>query len=963
MTATPLPLESSRPLRLLIVEDLAHDADLMVRELQRAGYAPDWECVEDEPAFLAALARPLDVILSDYTLPQFSALRALTLLGERRLGIPLIVITGAVGEETAVDCIKHGAADYLLKDRLTRLGTAVGQVIEQHRLREAERRAEQAVGASQQRLEAIVNNALDAILVADDDGRYIDVNPAACELTGYGRERLLCMSVWDLTPDLDIELGQTTWHRFVSEGRASGEYQLRCRDGTIIDVEFRAVANVLPGMHVSACRDISARKRAGEILARHEAQYRRIVETAQEGIWEIDADLHTTFANQKMAEMLGTTVDAMLGMPIFSFMDDEGRALATAGMDRRLRGIAERYEVKYVRSDGSDLWAIVAANPVFDEAGRYAGALALLTDITERKRVERALEENRDFLQAVIDAVPDPIFVKDEQHRWILGNRMFWKLLGLGPEAALGKSDLDLLPVNEAAVFWEKDNLVLQTGKENENEESLTDSEGRTRQISTKKSRFLDAGGRPVLVGVIRDISERKEFEAQLTQLAYYDQLSGLPNRSLFLNRLEHALARSPRQGRCVAVLFLDLDNFKVVNDSLGHGVGDQLIAAVAARLRSSLRAGDTAARFGGDEFAILLDDVDAVVDAREAADRIGRSLHAPIVLDDHQICPSVSIGVAVCSPGGESPEGMLQHADIAMYRAKANGKAQYAVFDQEMEVDAMDRLTLESALRQAIAQDELRIDYQPIVNLKTGRITELEALIRWQHPQWGLISPSRFIPVAEETGLIVPIGHWVLQQACRRVQAWRSDLPDAHDLVMSVNLSARQFLHPELVADVTRVLRETGLEPGSLKLEITESVLMQRMDEAVVKMLELKALGVHLAIDDFGTGYSSLAYLKDFPVDTLKIDRSFVQGIGNDRSDLAIVQSVIALANSLQLAVTAEGIETAQQLEALQAFGCDHGQGYFLARPASAAAVSALLVAGGPLFALPVNPDMVTAA
>jgi EAL domain-containing protein (putative c-di-GMP-specific phosphodiesterase class I) len=339
------------------------------------------------------------------------------------------------------------------------------------------------------------------------------------------------------------------------------------------------------------------------------------------------------------------------------------------------------------------------------------------------------------------------------------------------------------------------------------------------------------------------------------------------------------------------------------------------------------------------------------------------RNLHAPITLDSHEICPSFSIGVAVSCPGSETPEGMLRHADLAMYRAKANGKAQYAVFDQAMAIDAMDRLTLEAELRQAIAQDELRIEYQPIVDLETGRITELEALVRWQHPRLGLVSPARFIPVAEETGLIVPIGHWVLEQACRRAQAWRATMPDAHNLAMSVNLSARQFRHPELVADVASVLRETGLEPGALKLEITESVLMQRMDAAIATMHELKALGVRLAIDDFGTGYSSLAYLKHFPIDTLKIDRSFVHGIGQDHSDLAIVRSVIALANSLHLAVTAEGIETAQQLEELQTLGCDHGQGFFLARPAPDDAVRLLLAAEGSLVEPYVHPTVITAA
>ena len=580
-------------------------------------------------------------------------------------------------------------------------------------------------------------------------------------------------------------------------------------------------------------------------------------------------------------------------------------------------------------------------------------------ELVEHQQTERALHEHRDFLQAVIDAVPDPIFVKDAQHRWVLGNRTFWKLFALDPSTALGKSDFDLLPAGEASVCREKDNLVLGTGETNENEESVTDGQGRTRQVLTKKSRFLDGAGRPVLVGVIRDISERKQLEAQMNRLAYYDQLSGLPNRSLFLDRLGNALARAARSGHTVAVLFLDLDNFKVINDSLGHEVGDRLLAAVAERLRASVRSGDTAARFGGDEFAVLLEDVGSDAYAREAADRMVMSLHAPIMIDTHELCPSFSIGVTMSTPGGDTVEEMLRQADLAMYRAKANGKAQYAVFDQAMAADAMDRLTLECELRQALSRDQLRIEYQPIVDLATGRIVEVEALLRWQHPQLGLVSPARFIPVAEETGLIVPIGHWVLEQACRQARAWRATAPNARDVMVGVNLSARQFRHPKLMADIARILRDTGLEPSALKLEITESIVMQYMSSAIVTMQQLKALGTRLAIDDFGTGYSSLSYLQRFPVDTLKIDGSFVHGFERDHRDMAIVRSVIALARGLDLTVTAEGIETEEQLAELQALGCSYGQGFYLARPAPVDGVSILLEAGSLSIAPRTHADL----
>ncbi len=626
----------------------------------------------------------------------------------------------------------------------------------------------------------------------------------------------------------------------------------------------------------------------------------------------------------------------------------EGRSLGALSIDGERPHAFSPSQVRFLEALAAHLSVAVDNARLFAE---------LRHELIEHQRTEQALQEHRDFLQAVIDAVPDPIFVKDEQHRWKLGNRAFWTLFALDPGTALGKSDREFLPADEAVTFWDNDNLVLRTGETHENEEALTDGEGRTRHVLTKKSRFIDAAGHPVLVGVIRDISERKQLEAQMNRLAYYDQLSGLPNRALFLDRLGLALARSARSGRSVAVFFLDLDNFKVINDSLGHEVGDRLLAAVAGRLRSSIRAGDTAARFGGDEFAVLLEDVGGAEYAREAADRIVASLHVPIVIDTHELCPSFSIGVTVSNPDSDTVEEMLRQADLAMYRAKANGKAQYAVFDQAMAIDAMDRLTLESELRQALARDQLFVEYQPIVKLDTGRITEVEALLRWDHPTLGLVSPSRFIPVAEETGLIVPIGQWVLEQTCRQAQSWRREQPSAADLIMSVNLSARQFRHPELVASVARILHDTGLEPGALKLEITESIVMQHMNSAIATMHQLKALGGRLAIDDFGTGYSSLSYLQRFPVDTLKIDGSFVHGFNRDQRDMAIVRSVIALARGLDLTVTAEGIETVEQLHELQALGCDHGQGFFLARPVPARVITNLLAAGDSLLRPLVDP------
>jgi diguanylate cyclase (GGDEF)-like protein/PAS domain S-box-containing protein len=460
------------------------------------------------------------------------------------------------------------------------------------------------------------------------------------------------------------------------------------------------------------------------------------------------------------------------------------------------------------------------------------------------------------------------------------------------------------------------------------------------------KNMIADPGVGGVVV-TFHDITQRKAFERDLQQLAFHDTLSGLPNRALFLDRLERALARADRYRRSIAVMFLDLDNFKVVNDSLGHEVGDQLLTAVAERLRSCLREEDTAARFGGDEMAVLLEEIMDEESVVEIARRISTAMAEPFILNGRELFASFSIGIALSTPGQDRADTLLRDSDLAMYRAKANGKAGFQVFDPSMTISAMERLELETDLRHALDRGELRVVYQPIMSLESGKVSELEALLRWDHPTRGLISPVQFIPLAEETGLIVQIGQWVLEDACNRTRAWHLSRPGEPLIAISVNLSARQFVQADLVETVARALFTSRLEPSCLKLEITESVLMRDVDGTIEKLWALKDLGVQLAVDDFGTGYSSLSYLKRFPVDTLKIDRSFVSGLGQDSNDTAIVRSVVALAKSLNLAVTGEGIETTEQLGQLQALGCDRGQGYLFAKPLSAAEIDDLLVEG----------------
>jgi diguanylate cyclase (GGDEF)-like protein len=445
------------------------------------------------------------------------------------------------------------------------------------------------------------------------------------------------------------------------------------------------------------------------------------------------------------------------------------------------------------------------------------------------------------------------------------------------------------------------------------------------------------------------EIAERRQAQEQLAHQAFHDSLTGLPNRALFLDRLQRALAQARRAKDPVAVLFLDLDNFKVINDSLGHETGDGMLIAIAQRLRACVRPGDTVARLGGDEFTILLEDVDDACRVARVAERVAAALRAPLVIGGREVFTTASIGIAISTGGDEMPGDLLRDADTAMYQAKTGGKAGYAVFDRSMNTRALERLEIESDLRQALEQGELRLHFQPIVQLESGQLTEVEALVRWEHPKLGLVPPGRFIPVAEETGLIVPLGAWVLQEACRQGQAWQGQRPGDPPLVVSVNLSARQLQQADLVDMTARILEETGFDPARLKLEITESVMMLDAESTIGKLHQLKALGVHLAVDDFGTGYSSMAYLSSLPIDTLKIDRSFVSRLGQQTEAEAIVRAIISLAKTLNLQVTSEGIETPEQLAHLQALGCERGQGYYFARPLTGDAVAAWFTAPRP--------------
>jgi diguanylate cyclase (GGDEF)-like protein/PAS domain S-box-containing protein len=516
-------------------------------------------------------------------------------------------------------------------------------------------------------------------------------------------------------------------------------------------------------------------------------------------------------------------------------------------------------------------------------------------------------------------------------------------LLGYQPEDVVGAAFPKLLTLSEQQKFELFGKNLLRSemlGSEAPSRElTFQHKDGSERSLElTWSNRLRDPEVKAIIVNA-RDVSERKRFQAQLEHQALHDALTGLPNRTLFINRLEHALARTVRSQKRFAVLFVDLDRFKLVNDSLGHESGDTLLKEVADRLKNTLRLEDTVARLGGDEFTILLEDIFHEDEIVRLAERIIQLLEKPFTVSGQDVYISASIGICFGGPGQGTPLELLRDADTAMYKAKKQGKARVEIFDAEIASEAAAQLRLETDLRRALERsdteaNEFRVYYQPLVDLKTSKVVRLEALVRWEHPTLGFLPPARFIPLAEDTGLILPLGRWVLKMACQQAAAWHADATTPTPPGIAVNLSPRQFLQPHLVEEVRTILEQTGLEPKQLELEITERIIMEHGETTTDTLAQLKALGVQLAIDDFGSGYSSLDYLKRFPVDTLKIDRAFIRDLASNEVDIAIVGAVTTMAQALGSQVVAEGIETASQASKLRNLGCDTGQGYYFAKP-----------------------------
>ena len=661
----------------------------------------------------------------------------------------------------------------------------------------------------------------------------------------------------------------------------------------------------------------------------------------------------------------------------FSISDELGEALvgevatefssATADENVFERGLAERFLEIYLPIKGSGDGRVLGAYEIYEDAapieadiattrqdvllivgamalvllallfGAFSGASELLS------RQNRLLRRSEERFRSLVQNSVDVNMVLRPDGTISYESPAAERVLGLHVEDRIGTPALEIVHPEDRD-FAERllDDVVHTPGAEISGELRARHADGSWRTIETVLKNFLDD---PAVEGVVvnyRDITTRKTLEEELRRQAFHDSLTGLANRALFADRLEHALARTRRFGHPVAVLFLDLDDFKTVNDSLGHGEGDALLIAVGKRLAGAMRAGDTIARMGGDEFAVLVEDPSDAAAPIAVAERLLAILELPFEIGSKELFVHASVGVAVSTGQTKDGDELLRDADVSMYTAKNKGKNRVEVFEPSMHAAAMARLALKGDLERALERGEFGLLYQPIMRLASREVVGVEALVRWHHPRRGMVGPAEFIPVAEETGLILPLGRWVLEEACRQAVAWDARLDQR--LAMSVNVSGRQIHQPGFVEEVRGILAATGLQPARLTLELTESVLMQDVGATTVTLTALKALGVRLAIDDFGTGYSSLSYLRRFPIDELKIDRSFVATIEDGAEQSALVRSILKLGETMHLQTVAEGIEEAGQLAELQHLGAGFGQGYLFARPLEPDAVVALV-------------------
>lgn len=813
------------------------------------------------------------------------------------------------------------------------------------------KKAETDLKESEGRYRTLFENANDIIYVHDLEGNYLSLNQAGQRALGYTLDEALTLNMRQLMTPEHLELAKAKLADKIEGVTRQTTYEAECfsKDGRRLTLEINSsiiYKDGVPAAVQGIARDVTERKLADEALRESESQFRALAETASDAIVTIDEDGVIMFLNAGTETMFGYSENEMLGQPITMLMPERMRSKHGAAFARFLKTGQRKISWKSVELPGLHKHGheihLELSFAEYNKSGHRCFT-SVIRDITARMRADEALRESESRFRDLFENANDLIYTHDLDGNFTSLNRAGEIITGYSRDEAVTMNISEVVAPEflESARKMIAEKVMGERSTSYELEIISKDGNRVSLELST---RLIMHDNKPVGVqGIGRDVTARKLAEESLWHNARHDTLTCLPNRAEFMTHLKQSVRRAEanEQSR-FAVLFLDLDRFKVVNDSLGHLIGDKLLIAIAERLTACVRPGDIVARLGGDEFTILLNRTGSTSDVENVAERLQRKIAEPFKIDNYEVFASASIGIVVSDHVKRQAEDYLRDADAAMYRAKESGKARYEVFDRQMHVRNMNLLQIETDLRHAIERNEMEVYYQPIVNLETGELKEFEALLRWDHPKHGLVAPNEFIGAAEETGLIIPIGKWILEEACRQTVAWQQKFHIPYTI--SVNLSAKQLMHPSLTEQVREILHKTELNPRLLKMEVTESTVMEHSEALLSVLSELYALGISFSTDDFGTGYSSLSYLHRFPFERLKIDRSFVSKMDDDKKCGAIVKTILMLGENLNIEVVAEGIETERQLELLRSYGCMTGQGYLFSRPVPAKDAEKLL-------------------
>jgi diguanylate cyclase (GGDEF)-like protein/PAS domain S-box-containing protein len=988
-----------RKIKVLLVEDRVEDAEMLLREMRMRGLSVVSQRVDSGADFEEALAAfAPDLILSDYSLPGFDGTEALRIAQKQRPDTPFIFVSGTIGEERAIQALRQGAVDYVLKENRARLVPAIERALREAEDRDARRWAQRELEESEERFRFAMHYSSVGVALVAPDGRWLSINPALCDIVGYSENELLATDVQSITyPDdrgADAAQVRQMLDRAIESYQSNKRYVRK--DGRVVWTQLSGSLVWLqtgePHYFIHQIQDITDRVWAEQALRASEERFRSIAEATQEWIWEIDPDGLYTFCSPAVEAILGTAPEQLIGKDC---LDNVADSIRQSVAEQLQRGKIEKrgwrdWVLQLRHASGGIRWIDSNGLPLFDHAGNVIGFRGVARDITHhRMQQERITRLSR--IQAVLSGINSTI-IRVRDRRELLreacriaiqegGFKMAW--IGLVDAGALRATplvwegfeegylqeralilqgrDVDPGPVGEALrhkkmavvndIETSPDDLVMRQQALARGYRAqlampllVEDQAVGVLVLYAAESGFFDYEEQKLLKDLAGDISFALDYiakEEKLTYVSYYDTLTGLANRQLFFDRLAQSLQAARAERRQLAVMIIDLRRFKRINDTFGRSAGDQVLKELAARLQRTVSESATPARVSGDRFALVVPNLPGTSVARWTEEWIVNSFAEPLRIEDIELRTTVKVGIALYPGDADTAESLFLNAEAALKRAK-DAADPYLFYSADINSRVAQRLRLESRLRKAVSQNEFVLHYQTKVDLATRRVCGLEALIRWQDPDFGLVSPLDFVPLLEESGMIVEVGRWVFEQAVADAARWKS----LHLTVprVAVNVSEVQLRHPNFVATVLSALGPASPHPTGIDVEITETMLAQNTGANVQKLLRLREAGLQIFMDDFGTGYSGLSQIAQLPLDALKIDRAFVVGMTMSAEHMAIVSTIINLARALRIDVVAEGVETEEQAARLLAFGCDEAQGFLFSRPLPADDIAKLL-------------------